>query len=216
MSTVPYSSIAGLCMRVLRCVLLSVLCCALLPRLALAGAQDPDDGCLRDQECRARYEKAMKAYAAGRYEAALPEFQAAYSQRQMAWLLVNIGRTLHRLGRLEEAVQHYNNYEKTSLGSDPDTLRKVKEYRAQAQAALDAMRAGGGNLTPPPATTGATTPIDTTSTGEKPLYKKWWFWAAIGGGVVAITAIGVGIGVGVSNANKDPIPPNAPVFTPSF
>ena len=114
-----------------------------VPRAAQAGANDADDGCLRDNECRGHYEKAMKAYQGGRYEAALPEFQAAYGQRQMPWLLVNIGRTLHRLGRLEEAVQYYNNYEKASLGSDPETLKKVQEYRSQAQAALDAMKASG-------------------------------------------------------------------------
>ena len=69
------------------------------PRLALAGgANDPDDGCLRDAVCRGHYDKAMKSYGAGRYEAALPEFQSAYGLRQMPWLLVNIGRSHHKPG----------------------------------------------------------------------------------------------------------------------
>ena len=51
-------------------------------------------------------------------------------------------RTLHRLGRLEEAVHTYNNYEKRRwIG--PRDAQKVQEYRSQAQAALDAMKARG-------------------------------------------------------------------------
>jgi len=203
-------------------LLFLVLCFAFaFPQPVFAGANDPDDGCLRDTECRGHYEKAMKSYSAGRYEAALPEFQAAYGLRQMPWLLVNIGRTLHRLGRLEEAVQYYNNYEKASLGADPDTLKKVREYRTQAQAALEAMKAGGSNFTPPSATTTPpvtqTPPPQTTPADEasKPFYKKWWFWTIVGG-AAAVTIIGVGVGVGVSNSNKDPIPPNAPIYTPTF
>jgi len=185
-----------------------------VPRVALAGgANDPDDGCLRDSECRGHYEKAMKAYSGGRYEAALPEFQASYGLRQMPWLLVNIGRTLHRLGRLEEAVQYYNNYEKASLGSDPETLKKVQDYRTQAQAALDAMKGGQGNISVPPPTQEA--PAATTEP-PKPIYKKWWFWTIVGG-AAAVTILGIGIGVGVSNSgSKDPIPGDAAMYMPTF
>lgn len=190
-----------------------------MPSTALAGANDADDGCLRESECRGHYEKAMKSYQAGRYEAALPEFQAAYGLRQMPWLLVNIGRTLHRLGRLEEAVQYYNNYEKASLGSDPETLKKVQEYRTQAQAALDAMRASGGTTstfgqTPDPTPQPAPTPAPTDT--ATPIYKKWWFWTIVGG-AAAVTILGIGIGVGVSRSGTtDPIPSTAPMYMPTF
>ncbi len=189
------------------------------PRLALAGgANDPDDGCLRDNECRGHYDKAMKSYGGGRYEAALPEFQAAYGLRQMPWLLVNIGRTLHRLGRLEEAVQYYNNYEKASLGSDPETLKRVQDYRSQAQAALDALKSGQGTPTTP-AVTPSTPPEGTAPAGTeqpKPIYKKWWFWTIIGG-AAAVTILGIGIGVGVSKGGTtDPIPAGTTVYSPTF
>jgi hypothetical protein len=191
------------------------------PRLALAGgANDPDDGCLRDAVCRGHYDKAMKSYGAGRYEAALPEFQSAYGLRQMPWLLVNIGRTLHRLGRLEEAVQYYNNYEKASLGSDPETLKKVQEYRSQAQAALDATHSKPSSLAAGVAAIPAegTTPAG-TSTGTEtptPIYKKWWFWTIVGG-AAAVTILGVGIGVGVSRSgSSDPIPADAAMYKPTF
>jgi hypothetical protein len=33
----------------------------------------------------------------------------------------------------------------------------------------------------------------------QPVYKKWWFWTAIGGGVAAIAIIGIAAGVASSN-----------------
>ena len=192
-----------------------------VPRAAQAGANDADDGCLRDNECRGHYEKAMKAYQGGRYEAALPEFQAAYGQRQMPWLLVNIGRTLHRLGRLEDAVQYSTNSENASLGPAPETPQKVQAYRTKAQAALDAMKASGGtsqfgNTATVPDTTSQPTPAPQPVDAPKPIYKKWWFWTIVGG-VAAVTILGVGIGVGVSrSSSKDPIPSNAAMYMPTF
>jgi hypothetical protein len=37
-----------------------------------------------------------------------------------------------------------------------------------------------------------------TQAPRKPVWKKWWFWTAIGG--VAVVAIGVGLGVGLSTS----------------
>lgn len=43
---------------------------------------------------------------------------------------------------------------------------------------------------------------------EKPIYKKWWFWAAIGGAAVAAAAITAGVVVGTSqNTPSGPIEP---------
>ena len=42
--------------------------------------------------------------------------------------------------------------------------------------------------------------------GERatPVYKKWWFWTAIGGGALAITAIGLGVGLSLRPASVPP------------
>ena len=56
----------------------------------------------------------------------------------------------------------------------------------------------------------------TTATVEKtPVYKKWWFWVAIGGAAVAATAITVGVVVGTSAPGRAvQAPPNT--LTVSF
>lgn len=49
---------------------------------------------------------------------------------------------------------------------------------------------------------------------KAPIYKKWWFWVAIGGGVAAAAAITAGIVVGTRGSTAvDPmIPPNTYMF----
>ena len=53
------------------------------------------------------------------------------------------------------------------------------------------------------------------SSDARPVYKKAWFWALLGGGVVAVTVIGVAVGVGIGRA-PDPLPSDVVVFRPSF
>jgi tetratricopeptide (TPR) repeat protein len=107
-----------------------------------ANAQSPapkkkDDGCLRDTVCRTAYQKALALYDEGRYEEALSGFQGAYARRQMPWLLLNIGRTVQRLGRPKEAIGYYERYKKADPNIDPETERRVNKYIEQAQALLE-------------------------------------------------------------------------------
>ena len=198
-----------------RSLLLPVLIAVLLglaesPARAIAL----DDGCINDPVCRQHYDTALELFQDGRYEAALSEFQAGYAQRQMPWLLVNIGRTLHRLGRLKEAIAHYQRYQQSDLGTDPETSQKAREYLAQARLLLaQAPKAGSA---------------DSATGGQPermPLYKKWWFWTAIGGGVAVVAIVGIGLGVGLKSEPSLPPPPvqmtsmlpaGVVVYRPSF
>ena len=202
-----------LCMRFRWALLLLLLGGLASPVHAAAPATPADDGCLKEAECSDHYQRAIGLYESGRYETALPEFQAAYQSRQMPWLLINIGRTLHRLGRLDEAITFYNRYEQAAPNGDPDTIKKVREYKAQAEVLLGAK---GATVTPPadkpplPVNAG---PTDSGS-AAKPLYKKWWFWTAIGGGV-AVLAIGIGAGVAASNHGPS-FPAGTTIYMPTF
>jgi tetratricopeptide (TPR) repeat protein len=196
-----------------------------------AGPLAPDDGCLRDTACFDHYNKAVGLYEKGRYEAALPEFQAAYQLRQMPWLLINIGRTLHRLGRLEEAITYYQNYQRAAPNGDPETARKVQEYITQARVLLEVKTTTssgpGGSPPPPPILTPTPEPTAQTSiepsksptspaTPEKPFYKKWWFWTIVGGGAGIILITGIAVGASRSGPPPDPIPMDATVYQPMF
>jgi tetratricopeptide (TPR) repeat protein len=174
---------------------------------ASAGPQAPDDGCLTDSTCRAHYNQAVSLFEAGRFETALPEFNAAYERRQMPWLLINIGRTLHRLGRPREALDYYDRYKQAETKPDPETQERLEKYTAQAKALADSAQAPAAL---PPEQTEKKPPVEG---GPTPIYKKWWFWTAIGGGVVAIVIIGAAAGVA---ANNKGLPSGVPTVTFNF
>lgn len=201
-----------------RSLLLPVLIAVLLglaesPARAIAL----DDGCINDPVCRQHYDTALELFQDGRYEAALSEFQGAYAQRQMPWLLVNIGRTLHRLGRLKEAIAQYERYQQSGLGTDPETNQKAREYLAQARLLLAQAPKTPGSADSTTAASGQ------PESGQ--LYKKWWFWTAIGGGVAVVAIVGIGLGVGLKSEPSLPppavqmtsmLPAGVVVYRPSF
>ena len=196
-------------------VVLLLLCGLTTPGHAATSSavEATDDACLREPTCSGHYQKALSLYESGRYEAALPEFQSAYESRQMPWLLINIGRTFHRLGRLDEAITLYKRYEQADPSGDPETLKKVREYKAQAEVLLASKSAPPA---PPPDVVPAAGAVDKgRSPAPVPLYKKWWFWTAIGGGVAVIVVGGIAIGAATSNS-RAPIPDGIPHYQPMF
>ncbi len=192
---------------------LSLFLCASVAglRAVHAGPGAPDDGCLSDAVCRSRYDKAVQLFEGGRYEAALPEFQSAYERRQMPWLLINIGRTLHRLGRPREALEHYERYKQAESRPDPETQERLEKYITQAKALADTSSAQTVQSSP----ASQPGPSTTTPSSETPLYKKWWFWAAVGGGVVGVALI-TGIAVGASRPSGNGLPEGVTTIKVTF
>ena len=219
----------------------ALLLALLATQPAAAAPLAPDDGCLNDVACRTSYDQAVKLFEGGRFEAALASFQAAYGRRQMPWLLINIGRTLHRLGRPAEALAYYDRYRQAEARPDPETATRLKKYTAQAQALVDTANQHSATPPPPdddgandlavapppadpatkatpaaavtgtptaavaadPASSSATSASDRPAEGQ-PVYKKWWFWTAIGGGVAAVVVVGVVAGVASQGSSALP------------
>jgi hypothetical protein len=204
--------------------------------MAQAGPTSPDDGCLNDAVCRGHYEQAVKQFESGRYELALGSFQAAYQRRQMPWLLINLGRTLHRLGRPREALAYYDRFRQAEARPDAETAARLEKYTAQAKTLVDTagaplspgsdddpkgevgtLPAQGPSSTPTATAAPATTTAAIAATpapaaaSSPPIYKKPWFWAIVGGGAALI--IGVGIGVGVAAAGSSALPAGVPTLT---
>lgn len=178
---------------------------------AAAGPMAPDDGCLTDTICRARYDQAVRLFEGGRFETALPEFQAAYDRRQMPWLLINIGRTLHRLGRPREALDFYERYKQAETKPDAETQDRLDKYIAQAKALADSTVAPSN---PPTANPGGTAQPN-GSKESTPVYKKWWFWTAIGGGVALVVIIGAAAGASAAHGPTQ-IPGDVMTYKPTF
>lgn len=199
-----------------------------------AGGEDSQgargsDPCLNDGPCRARYEEARRAYKEKRYDVARKGYQAAYEQRQAPWLLINIGRSYQRLGRLRDALDAYERYQAADPNPDPNVMARVKEYAAQVRAGLGQGPIQGQPGTPPadPQLTGVAQaePPPAPLSEKKPVYKKAWFWVTIAGAAVAVGA-GVGLGVYFGTRSTEPLPqtklpnPEPPtgvmVFEPKF
>jgi hypothetical protein len=154
-------------------------------------------------------------------------------------LLVNIGRTHQKLGRPQQAMVSYKRFLETDNGSDPALRKKALAYIDEAEKAVSEQQAatkssssdvktepaasasvppaslGPGALTPERGATPDGARLDTlTSIKEapRPIYKKWWFWVAIGGAAAAVAG-GVAAGVVVS---RPATPIEIPIYQPAY
>ncbi|MBL9004152.1 MAG: hypothetical protein JNJ46_07900 [Myxococcales bacterium] len=112
----------------------AAICCV----VDTAQARKPgpgEDACLADGVCVGLYEEARRLSKSGDYATALAAYQGAYHRRPVPWLLINIGRTLHKLGRYGEALSHYRRYLADEPKGPSDRLQTVHDYIAQAEKA---------------------------------------------------------------------------------
>lgn len=215
----------------------AVVLCAMV---SSAGASEQSSGdenvaasdpCLTDNLCKAHYEEARKAYKEKRYDEAYKEYKAAYERRQAPWLLINVGRSLQRLGRNKESLDFYQRYLKADPNPKPETVTKVNEYIEQVKAGIvdepepKPEASPSPQPSPQPQVTGAQASASGTSAVEPektPIYKKWWLWTIVG--VVVAGGVAGGV-VGGLLANREtiqmvqsnpPVPTGVTVYMPSF
>jgi hypothetical protein len=139
-----------------------------------------------EQLARAEFERAQRAYDLGRFETAIGHYSRAYELMPLPAFLFNIAQCHRLLGDYAQAAFFYRRY--LDLAGSPSNApltrellsemeqrqsereRQERETAARAQAAL------------------AANPDQALQ--ADPLYKRWWFWAAVGGAVVAgMTAV---------------------------
>ena len=116
---------------------------------------DRGGACQRNAECRKHGENGVRMSEKKDYAAALREFQAAYDIQPDTRLLINIGRSLYRLDRSREALDHYARYRKLEIDIDPATDKTLKGYEADALATLPPSEAGAIAAPPPPSSRAA-------------------------------------------------------------
>ncbi len=102
---------------------------------ARAAASDP---CVVDALCREHEDKGIGFSAKKDYASALVEFQAAYAQAPIPRLLINIGRSLFRLGQPKEALKYYARFSRAEPDPAPEVGERVRRYVAEAEAATSA------------------------------------------------------------------------------
>lgn len=104
------------------------------PAAAAVQEEDQGDACLQDGLCRAHYTRARGLSRESNYAGALAAYEAAYRRRPVPWLLINIGRTLHKLGKPAEALAYYQRYREDDQAPAPERLKLLAEYEQQAEA----------------------------------------------------------------------------------
>lgn len=162
-----------------------------------------EDDCTRDVICRQHDYAGTDAYDAHNYSTALTEYQAAYGRRPVQRILLNIGRTQHRLGDYTAALATYHQHQTLFPSLDTATVEKRKRFIKEAEDANTARAivptAPASAPTASPALSPAPPAGAPALATAKPVYKRWQFWTGLAVGVVALGAIGSGVAYAVSN-----------------
>lgn len=157
----------------------------------------PEDACIKDEKCKEHYTKGVKLYKEELFDEALTEFQAAYAARQMPLLLVNIGRTMQKLGRPKDALSHYERFLRAEPKIDPETKKRVEDYITQVKALIESEPAKADQPNPAqatPATPAAPPPPAPPPPGRNLM---------LAGGAVALVGVaGLLTGVGLFAASN--------------
>ena len=152
--------------------------------------------------------QAREAYAAGRYQDALDIYVKLYAEQLHPNYLRNIGRCQQNLAQPDKAISSFREYLRKARNLAPGEreeiegyIREMEELKRQQAAAAQPVAPGPATttlpLTPAPAAdpTLPTPPLQLTAPPDAPaesppIYKRWWFWTAVGvavvGGTVAV------------------------------
>lgn len=181
----------------------------LAPLLALmlvapaARAQPPVESEATEALARQHFQEGQAHFDAGRFAEAIAEYQAGYDLSRRPGFLLNIGHAYRRLGDLETARFHYKKFlivDPTSGRRDEveAAIRQLDELRTGPVPAPPANPSAGppGPLLASPAEPPSSAAAVTASGGEDPappVYRRTWFWAAVGvvvlGGLAAAYSV---------------------------
>jgi tetratricopeptide (TPR) repeat protein len=186
---------------------------ALLTAVGVATPARADNPVL----AREHFKKGTALYDMGKYAEAAAEYQLAFEAKEDVALLFNIAQAHRLAGHLDDALGAYKGYlrrvpqaknrveveqrmkdlqdaiDKKRAEDDRLAQEKAEQERLEKERAAAAQAAAAAAqvvvATPPPPK-------------PRPVYKKWWLWTAVGGGVVAL-GLGVGLGVGLTRDRFD-------------
>jgi tetratricopeptide (TPR) repeat protein len=172
------------------------------------------------QEARVLVDAADRDYKLARFEQALAEYTKAYEKFPAAALLFNIAQCHRNLGQLDKAVFFYEGFLRDARKDDPnrgvveDLLREARDGLAKQQAARaddEAKQRLEAEHTEAEAQARAAQEAEARRRAEEdarrrveedrrlalarrpdepPVYRKWWFWSAVGGAAIAAGVTG--------------------------
>jgi tetratricopeptide (TPR) repeat protein len=135
------------------------------------------------EKARAQFQRAQSLYQSGDFRGAIGALETAYLDDPQPIFLFNIGRCYRELGENADAARSFRSY----LDKAPDDPN-----RAEIEASiLELERPRSAVALPMPRDDSQKSPgldLTTRPTADRPLYKKAWFWTALGVVVVAAAA----------------------------
>ncbi|HXI60036.1 MAG TPA: tetratricopeptide repeat protein [Polyangia bacterium] len=183
------------------------------PAVVRAQSVGDDDGRRRAQ---AHLSRGNDLFTSDKFQEALVEFQAAYAAFPSPKLHFNMGQCQRALGHLQDALEEFRRFVDEARDVSPDLRREAERYISELQEAKDGQArpvVSAAPLTNPSPTAASLTPTPVVAAAapsspppsliappsaraaneadaDRPLHKRWWFWATIGI-VVAGAAVGV-------------------------
>jgi tetratricopeptide (TPR) repeat protein len=183
-----------------------------------AHAADPPEEIV----AREHYDKGQAAFQAGRYAEASREFEAGYELSRRPAFLLNMAHAERRQGELRKARERYRRYllvdpESNVRGAVESVLEEIERAlaaevaepaTAPAPAPSQPAATEPAPVVPPPLQLappaalrdappsllgGADTAPVTPGTKDRPVYRRWWFWATAGAVAAATVLTGLAL-----------------------
>jgi tetratricopeptide (TPR) repeat protein len=168
---------------------------ALIVAAAVVSVPAQADRASRER-ARALFKAGKAAYAAGQYGEAARLFSEGYELDRQPAFLLNAAQSYRSAAKHKDALELYRKYleaaPETKLREQVEELIRDLEQKVKAESAPPP---------PPPAVT-PPPPVEPTpepAPASTPIYKRWWFWTAIGAVVV-----GTGVGLGAYYGTREP------------
>ncbi len=170
---------------------------------SLSWAAPPAKTDEASEQAKSHFALAQKLYNLSKYGEALKEFEAAYMAKSDQAFLFNVAQCQRQLGDYEAAEKSYRAYLREARDASQAQREGVQKLLADMEKAVRERRSHApptGLASPegPPeephpspvvvAQVEKPAPVATVS-DERPIYKRWWLWTAIGGAVVVAAVV---------------------------
>jgi tetratricopeptide (TPR) repeat protein len=161
--------------------------------------------------------QAREAFAAQRYQQALDLYVKLYAEKLHPNYLRNIGRCYQNLGDPEKAIGSFREYLRKAKNLPGEERSEIEGYIKE----MEELKKSRETPPPPPPVREdptphvppvvvkepppslLTAPPPPPAEESAPVYKRWWFWTAVGVAVAAGTVGGL-YAAGAIGGSKDP------------
>lgn len=191
--------------------LIAALCSCMPYAHAEAPGDRPD--CESDSACKAAFLQAFQQSGQGNLSEALRLYRAAYELRADPVIFFSIARILHKQNRFADAAAYYKRFIESPV-DEPERKKKAQEYLGQIQTSerqLSSVEVSTSS--PSPEQVASPHSLASSASTGRPVVRRWWFWTAIGGGVLVFTAIGLGVGL---SQRQPSLPIDMNTYEPTF